>query len=235
MTEKLCPKCQQTLPITSFSKSKQRKDGHAGHCKECHHAYSKSEVQRGKAKDYRGEHKQEAKSYSVKYRAENSKELKEKAQLRGADPVVKSRRATYKRDWWDKNKEQVYSRQREWRYVNVDKASATSLRWMRKNPMKVRETRLKRRALRVGAEGEIAKGYVEKLYERQEGKCNYCSKELFGKFDVDHIQPLSKGGNNTNGNIQILCPSCNRRKSNLDEAVFLKRAGYATPQRSIAL
>ena len=32
---KFCPKCQQTLPTTSFFKNKGRRDGLQGYCKEC--------------------------------------------------------------------------------------------------------------------------------------------------------------------------------------------------------
>lgn len=43
-------------------------------------------------------------------------------------------------------------------------------------------------------------------------KCCICnSKE---NLQIDHIVPISKGGRNIESNIQILCFSCNREKSN---------------------
>ena len=55
---------------------------------------------------------------------------------------------------------------------------------------------------------------MQKAYERQAGICPSCE----GKFDIsemqgDHIDPWSKGGKTNEGNCQMLCSPCNRRKS----------------------
>jgi hypothetical protein len=49
------------------------------------------------------------------------------------------------------------------------------------------------------------------VWRRDEGKCVVCnSKE---NLEFDHIVPFSKGGSNTARNLQLLCESCNRSKS----------------------
>ncbi|MBI5376338.1 MAG: HNH endonuclease [Candidatus Schekmanbacteria bacterium] len=49
------------------------------------------------------------------------------------------------------------------------------------------------------------------VWRRDQGKCVECgSKE---KLEYDHIIPVSKGGSNTERNVQLLCQTCNRQKS----------------------
>ena len=49
------------------------------------------------------------------------------------------------------------------------------------------------------------------VWRRDHGKCVDCgSKE---KLEYDHIIPITKGGSNTERNIQLLCEKCNRKKS----------------------
>lgn len=49
------------------------------------------------------------------------------------------------------------------------------------------------------------------VWQRDQGRCVECgSKE---NLHYDHIIPWSKGGSNTERNIQLLCESCNLSKS----------------------
>ena len=49
------------------------------------------------------------------------------------------------------------------------------------------------------------------VWRRDQGKCVECgSKE---KLEYDHIIPISKGGSNTDRNVQLLCQACNRKKA----------------------
>lgn len=55
---------------------------------------------------------------------------------------------------------------------------------------------------------------TENLFYRDEGKCQYCSKELnFATVTFDHVWPQSLGGEFTWDNIVSCCGSCNMRKA----------------------
>ena len=50
------------------------------------------------------------------------------------------------------------------------------------------------------------------VYERDNGKCKQCGSDRDLQFD--HILPHSKGGSDEVENLQILCKTCNSKKSN---------------------
>lgn len=53
------------------------------------------------------------------------------------------------------------------------------------------------------------------VYERQQGICPICGKHFeIEQMEADHITPWSQGGHTVKDNCQMLCQSCNRRKSN---------------------
>lgn len=53
------------------------------------------------------------------------------------------------------------------------------------------------------------------IWERDGGICMKCGKRLDeNNFHVDHIVPLSKGGDEWNlDNLELSCPRCNLKKS----------------------
>lgn len=88
-----------------------------------------------------------------------------------------------------------------------------------KNIQRFRRCRLAKRAetarkrsLKLGIKGFFTKRTIQNLYVKQRGKCACCGEVLIGNFEVDHIKPLSKGGDNTANNLQLLTVKCNRTK-----------------------
>ena len=65
---------------------------------------------------------------------------------------------------------------------------------------------------RRGRSRTIPRDVQDRIWNRDGGRCVECgSKE---NLEFDHIIPFSKGGANTYRNMQLLCQSCNRSKSN---------------------
>lgn len=49
------------------------------------------------------------------------------------------------------------------------------------------------------------------VWNRDGGQCRYCTRQEDLQFD--HIIPRSKGGSGKAVNVELLCGTCNRRKS----------------------
>ena len=67
-----------------------------------------------------------------------------------------------------------------------------------------------------------SKNIKNKLYGEQGGHCKGCEGHFeIRHLEIDHIDPKSKGGADTDSNLQLLCGHCNRTKGNRSMA-FLK-------------
>lgn len=63
------------------------------------------------------------------------------------------------------------------------------------------------------------------LIKKNGQKCGYCfHKER--KLTLDHIQPLSKGGEDKIHNIILTCEECNQLKGDMDIDEWLKFIGW---------
>lgn len=78
-----------------------------------------------------------------------------------------------------------------------------------------------------------------KVIIRADSFCEYCranSKFADSPFDVEHILPLSKGGESELDNLALACHGCNLFKSNKTEffdAVSDKTVGLFNPRKDI--
>ena len=79
----------------------------------------------------------------------------------------------------------------------------------------VKQLRKRKKAARINR----SEPERRKIAERQNWKCASKTCELAGKleaYDLDHIIPLWKGGEDTEDNLQALCPACHRGKTDME-------------------
>lgn len=86
-----------------------------------------------------------------------------------------------------------------------------------------REKALRYLARKAKADGDFSKEDIEKIYASQDGRCAYCGTELNGKFHIDHIHPLSRGGSNWPNNLACACAKCNTSKRDKTVAEWRSR------------
>ena len=59
------------------------------------------------------------------------------------------------------------------------------------------------------------------LHKAQASKCMYCGRKPgIDLMDIDHKNPVAKGGSDTKRNLQLLCRSCNTRKGATTDRQF---------------
>lgn len=71
---------------------------------------------------------------------------------------------------------------------------------------------------------------IGRMFCAQDAKCPYCHCPLL-KYHIDHKTPVSRGGTNSERNLQLLCPTCNMRKSDRTHEEYITKlamdAAYA--------
>lgn len=61
----------------------------------------------------------------------------------------------------------------------------------------------------------------QRVREEAENRCGYCLSPQYlvmARLEIEHLIPISKGGNNEESNLWLACPICNRYKSDKTEA-----------------
>ena len=70
---------------------------------------------------------------------------------------------------------------------------------------------------------KLTKTERQQVYEKCNGHCGYCGIEIAYKdMQVDHMEPLKRGGIDNLGNMLPACRSCNHYKATLTVEEFRK-------------
>jgi len=196
---KRCPHCREEKPWDCFAR---RGDGLQPYCRKC-----SSE----KAKEWAAKNMDRKREHARKSAASNPDRVREN-----------------KRKFYERHAERLRNESRSQPTVQREKRAARQRQYRMKNPEKIRQLN-RARVATMRATGSVKRSDIDRLILLQRGRCASCRKLVVreGKgFHLDHKQPVTKGGDNSFHNLQILCPRCNRSKSARDPLEFMRSMGF---------
>jgi hypothetical protein len=227
---KTCTKCGTEKPISEFHRCTRNKDGLASECKACHAAVNASyraantDKIRASNSAYIEANRDKRRAYRTAYRSENTSKIRTANAAYRAANTEKARvtRSTYRAA----NTGKIRAAVAEWAAANRDKHREAISAWAKANPEKCRIYKQNRRARKIEAGGKLSTGLAVKLFKLQKGKCPCCNQPIGENYHLDHIHPLAMGGENTDGNIQLLRSTCNHQKSAKHPVEFMQERGF---------
>lgn len=225
--QKQCSHCKELFLSTDefFHRDKGKRDGLSSRCKTCARAI---------AKQWADEHPEQNRQRAKSWHHANL-ERAHQSNKRNYDLNTERRRATSK-EWYYANPERVRATKhvyrknnailinqynRDWRANNLEQSRETSRTYYATHKDRVRATQLRRRARKMNAEGTFVIDDIKSLHETQNDLCAYCGIRLFNQYEIEHMNPLIRGGSNWPDNLCLSCPSCNRSKSSKTVAEWM--------------
>lgn len=175
---------------------------------------------------------EEHKEYMAKWHAENAEKERAYREENTDKQQVRSklwreqnpeRHALNARLWRIANLPRALGNQRRWRTENKERFREMCKRWRDRNPEKQRAIMFNSNSMRRGIRNRLLKsGDISAMVASQAGRCIYCKCGITKTFDIDHIVPVSRGGDNLLENLQILCIRCNRSKKDKTHDEFIE-------------
>lgn len=197
---KKCTKCGFPKPLESFSKDRSRKDGLQSKCRQCS-----------------SEYKAERKAAGIVVPSHTKEARREYAQ-KNPDAVKRA-----KLSWLQRNIESERLRSRQYNQAYYQEHSSAILAQQQRrrleDPSIQRDSNARHRARKKNAAVENVRSLV--VFERDTWVCQLCFlpvDKTLRKLDLmskslDHIVPLSKGGEHSYANTQLAHLRCNMKKS----------------------
>ena len=134
--------------------------------------------------------------------------------------------SAYHQVYYKANKDKIDAQASAWKKANPERRREIVTASRKNNPESYRVSSENYRALKLAAQGNHTVADIKFIYKAQDGRCKYCYEKVGDKYHIYHRQPLSRGGSNWPSNLQILCPTCNRRKHAKDPIDYEWENGY---------
>ncbi|WNI28612.1 HNH endonuclease [Streptomyces sp. ITFR-6] len=217
-SSKPCSTCGESKHSTDYYKDTRKKDGLYPSCKSCHN------------------------SRTATWSLNNRDRVNERSRERYADDPERFRKAlrdsrearrdeyrAWARGNYREDPERHRARHRKWYRENVEHARAYSRAYGAAHPETLRENNDRRRARKIAA--SIVPFTMRELYRQwdEDGMygCVYCP----GPFEhIDHVVPLSRGGEHGIENLVPSCADCNLSKNDADPWEWLHRQFGSQPE-----
>lgn len=193
---KFCPRCKLKLPLSDFTKNKNKKDGLDYECRKC-------------------------KSFRFRSWRESDVE-RSRERSRSWHEVNRARSIQNSRDWRKLNPEKHRNATRNWAINNEDAVREIKRMDYARRPDAYKLAARKRKAsLKSAIVVPFGANDLMKRMSMFGFVCIYCG----GKFEhVDHAIPLSRGGLHTLSNLRPSCAKCNLRKGTKTISEFMASA-----------
>lgn len=190
------------------------------------------EKYRARLRKWREQNKEKAKEGVRNWHAANKEHVKKyKEEKRKQNPNAE--KEIHKRRYADPTyAEKARRRSKEWRALNPGRNQKIIKEWCLNNPERakiIRTAGYANRRARQHAAGKISADDISAI--RDAKICAACGI-VHPRMEIDHIEPLSRGGTNQRNNLQLLCEPCNRNKSAKDPVAWLAER-LTRPQNSL--
>lgn len=195
VTHKECYRCHEVKPLADFVGHKGKSDGRSSYCKPCATQRNAAWAQDNPA--YIRSVKAAEKARNRIRHANGSVDVTEKrcSKCNTTKPAPYFHRNADTADGLARHCKQCRNQ------------------WVQDNPGRMREYAANRRGRVAAATVENVDRFV--VYEREGGRCHICRRPVKrDAFHLEHLVPLSKGGDHSYANVAVAHPICNRRKWN---------------------
>lgn len=181
-----CNTCGATKPLTEFHRDRSASEGRSRRCKACACAASRA---------WARENPERVRARTREWRKENPERHR-------------ASEARYR----ERNRDAILARQADYRQANREMLRARGREYVRNNLDRANAAWHRRHARKMGATTETFSR--EEIWQRDGGVCHICGKLCDpGNWHMDHIVPLSDGGEHSRRNVSVSHPRCNQSKN----------------------